>query len=465
MMRPMNGMSAAVVAVAIAWMGGAGSAAVMARVQPGVADDPAFPMGGAGVVDSPRPGALILLTGLRTLAAREIRSITAAEVRYIGADGKPATVARGEVLAVAPTEWAGGASPPTAMVESEQAMRPRVQLVDGSVIVGDLDTVIAGPGDEKVDEEIGWINATLGVRRLKLDQIARLDMGVRAGDAAGVESLAEKTTARDGDALVLRSGEVMRGFIAGFQAVKDGRVMSAGVRIEVDKAPATIPLSRVRSVVLSNPVAEKRTGAARVWLIDGSSVVCDEFGQETADGVRVRIRGVGEEVKAVAIPAAQVWGVMFRLEQTMALSSCAIVEQSAPGRSWFEPVRVWAVGGVLGFEDVYLPGAMSVRFAMPEGARRLSCTLVLPDDSRAYADLSATLESLNDRGEVVGAAVRAKLNGGSPAVEITLPLTGEAKSVRITTKSDAPGMVHSKLFIRRGAVLTEAALKEPPAKP
>jgi hypothetical protein len=102
---------------------------------------------------------------------------------------------------------------------------------------------------------------------------------------------------------------------------------------------------------------------------------------------------------------------------------------------------------------------------MPPGARRLSCTLVLPDDSRAFADLSVSLEALNERGEVVGAAVRAKLSGGSPAAEVRLPLTGEAKSVRVTTKSDAPGMVHSKLFIRRGVVLMESALKEPGVKP
>lgn len=441
-------------------------AATAMGVQPGVADDPVVPGGSApAAMDGARPGALVLLKGLRTLAAREIRSISAAEVRYIGVDGKSEAVARDEVLAIAPTEWAGGASPPTAMVDSEQAMRPRVLTVDGSLIVGDLDTVISGPGDEKVDEEIGWIHASLGIRRLKLEEIVRLDMGVRPGDAAGVEALAEKTTARDGDALVLRSGEVMRGFVAGFQAVKDGRTMSAGVRIEVDKAPATIPMSRVRSVVLSNPMGEKPAGAARVWLIDGSSVVCETFDQENAEMVRVRPAGAGGEGKAVVIPAAQVWGVMFGLDRARPLSACAMVEQSAPGRAWFEPALVWPLGGVLGVDDVYLPGAMSVRFAMPPGARRLSCTLVLPDDSRAFADLSVSLEALNERGEVVGAAVRAKLSGGSPAAEVRLPLTGEAKSVRVTTKSDAPGMVHSKLFIRRGVVLMESALKEPGVKP
>ncbi|MBL0871242.1 MAG: hypothetical protein IBJ18_11775 [Phycisphaerales bacterium] len=431
-------------------------------VQPGIADDPSLPVhAGGSAVEGVRPGAVILLSGLKTLAVREIRAVGEGEVKYIGVDGKPAEIARASVMAIAPTDWAGGASPPTAMVDGEQAMRPRVSTTDGSVIVGDLDTVIAGPEAEKPDEEIGWIHAGLGVRRLKLDQIVRLDMGVRASDSASVESLAQSITAKDGDGLVLRTGEVMRGFVAGFQAVKDGRAMAAGVRIEVDRTPVTIPLSRVRCVVLSNPMTENLSGVVRVWLIDGSRVVCGGFTQENGETVRLGVIGADGGGKDLLVPAAQVWGVMFKGDRARALSACAMIEQSAPGRSWFERARVWPVGGVLGFDDVYLPGAMRVRFGLPGGARRLSCTLVLPDDSRAYADLSVLLEALNERGEVVGAAVTAKLNGVTPAAEVRLPLSAETKSVRVTTRTDAPGMVHSKLFIRRGAVILESGLTEP----
>lgn len=396
---------------------------------------------------------------LRPTPAVALTSLSATSVTYIAADGQSQTIDRNKLLAVVPIGWAtaaaepGGITPPSSA--QSQAPASVLHLTDGSRIPGEPELANAAPGEDF----ILWRTNALRISRIKLDLISRIDLAPKAGEPLALTAEADALNASRGDTILLRNGDKLTGFLAGFTSASttdsDTKPrFSPAVRIEVEKQLTTIPLPRVRAIALSNPPAP--SDLPRLWIMpeaNPSSTIVPAQRLAIADG-QITFQSPWADNQSESLRTEAVAGLLLTPARLKPLADLPTQAQSGLGRRWFEGVRRDPESELLGLDDVVFPGLMSVDWAIPKGAESFVATLVLPDDCRVWGGYGVAVEVLDGSGKVLSVETQpCQLSPEQPSVAVRAAIGAGAQTLRVRMIAGEHGVVQSKLAIRRGVFL------------
>jgi len=382
----------------------------------------------------------------RTLVDRELRaqsirllSISNGSIEYEDESGRRMRGTVAGIVAMAPEM-----TPPDPDREAPDARRARkgyIELTDGQRFPGE-------PGPTAGEEDaVVWSHPLFGTVRFGLDSVARvvLDRAVLA--EARVDPLAEilgPQRAPVEDELTLANGDRLSGFL-----------LSLGdpVEIEVDGSVLSIPRDRVASARLANP-REPLAGLV-VWLEDGAVAVVASLEGQVEEGLRLRLAS-GEEAETTL---SSLKAIAFEAGRLRPLASLEVIDERAIGRRTLlsgariveEADEIPGEPAALDAPTIELPGAMSVRWRLPEGARRVGFLAELPLDALPWGDLELVVE-------VDGIeAMRERLFSESRIVEASMPLDafGEARELSVRVEPGRHGPVGDRVLIRRGTLLID----------
>ncbi len=388
---------------------------------------------------------MILDDTLRAIPIRRLASVTGEAVTFVDTDGKEQELSRERVLGLVPSDWAESLEQPVS--RTERSVQSSLRLVDGVALMG---TPML-PEAEPAGESLSWRHLVLRDFTFKLDRIASIDLAARAGEPPSLT--AEADAFLDGDApnadtILLRNGERLRGFVAGFQpGVENGRGAPA-VNIEVDKVTTVIPLPRVRAIALSNP--RTRPNGITLSMVDGSVISSSTltFNENKTFGVMLERPGKPElfHLTNDSLSAA-----LLSPRRLMPLASLQPLADP-PGSRVTRDVKVIAEPEPLDMRSVQVDGVRDVRWAVPAGAVRFGAMLVLPDDARPLGAFTCMVEVLNERAEPLpGLTKEASLSSKVSSADVSLELPPQARSIRIRRVQGASGPVQVSVLLRRGA--------------
>ncbi|MFI4898465.1 MAG: hypothetical protein ACIARR_11640 [Phycisphaerales bacterium JB059] len=382
----------------------------------------------------------------RQLNATEVRvtAIDGGEVRWVDSAGRPRARSIRELLAVIDPE--GGLLPDGVrrqVIESLGA--PLVETTDGQRLLARL-------GETDTDEQIE-LTLVGGQRvRVSVEDIASVT-SPRAVFGATHAPARERPI---DDVVELANGDVVTGFVAS---------LGARVAIEVDGRVQEIPLADVARVRLANP--ERTAEGTRVWLDDGSILGAGPIASAgdamiTFDltlGRPLSTGSEGDPETAVRVPLSRVAGVVFDAGSSGVRPLASMrPEAYAPtgDRRWTPaPITGDSAQAVLGAATIELPGPMRVRWALPEGARRLAGVATLGETPGPWADCSVSV-LLNAGGETIELA-RARLHPsqGDLAFNVELPdtLGGEDRSLEVRVDAGAYGPIQDRVLLERVLLL------------
>jgi hypothetical protein len=385
----------------------------------------------------------------RQLNATEVSvtSIDGGEVRWVDSAGRPRARSIRELLAVIDPE--GGLLPEGVrrqVVESLGA--PLVETTDGQRLLARL-------GETDTDDQIEL--TLVGGQRVR----------VSVEDIASVTSPravfgSPPSPAPDGqaidDVVELTNGDVVSGFVAS---------LGTHVSIEVEGRAQQIPLADVARVRLANP---RRAGSGtRVWLDDGTILGAGPITSAgealiTFDLTLGRPSGAGSEADletSVRVPLSRVAGIVFDAGSSgvRPLASMRPEAYAPTGDRRWTPAPITGDGSqaVLGAATIELPGPMRVRWALPEGARRLAGVATLGETPGPWADCSVSV-LLSAGGETIELArARLRPSQGDLAFNVELPdaLAGEARSLEVRVDAGAYGPIQDRVLLERVLLLVE----------
>jgi hypothetical protein len=314
-----------------------------------------------------------------------------------------------------------------------------IELTDGQRFPGE-------PGPTAGEEDaVVWNHPLFGQVRFGLDSVARVVLdrailsqigGRPAGSAIG------PARAPIEDELTLVNGDRLSGFLITF---------GDPVEIEVEGAVLSIPRDRIASARLANP-RKPLTGLV-VWLEDGSVAVVASLEGQMQEGLTLRLPD-GQEAET---SLASLEAVAFQAGRLRPLASLEILDERPIGRrALLEGARILATGSAseaaaLDAPTIELPGTMSVRWDLPDKARRLGFVAELPLDALPWGDCELVI--LVDGME----ALRERLASGSRILEVGIPLDefGEARELVFRVEPGRFGPVGDRVLIWRGTLLVD----------
>lgn len=327
---------------------------------------------------------------------------------------------------------------------AEQAIRSAerespgyIELTDGQRFPGEL-TPTGGEQDV-----VAWSHPRFGDVRFTLEQVARVVV-----DRAVLESVpAEQAEAIRGgapveDALLLANGDRLDGFI-----------LSLGdpIEIETDGSVVSISQDRVAGVRLANPDAGL-TGMV-VWLDDGAVAVVASLDAEARRGADLRL----EAGPAAETPLESLRAIAFSAGRLRPLDSLELLGQSPIERRRLlspigpAPDAPEGVPAPLNAPDMLMPGPMSVRWRLPEGARRFGAIAELPLDALPWADCELVVE-IDGREKM-----RIRLDQQRTRHELSVPIdsaeTGSELVLRLEPGEYGP--VNDRVILRRPILLVD----------
>ncbi len=318
-----------------------------------------------------------------------------------------------------------------------------IELVDGQRIAG------SWTGATRDGEAIIWTHPTLGRCTLGLDDVRRVVIDGEAN--AGPVSMDAGTA--EGDAVWLRNGDVLVGFIVlvGDDAVT---ILPDGAADEV-----TLALDTVARVTLANPVMGPGEAAT------GDLVALN-------DGSRVRGGGVSIARETLRLTPA-LTDAMQPVE--LALDQVRQIDFAAAGLRLVElgdqPMQTVAGGSAFGLDywptmdngGVRLHAPVTVVFELPAGVERFAATALLdlpsglPEARAAWADLTVWVAA-DGSAEALGEPIW--LRAETPRGTLNVTLDGPR---RLTIEVDpaANGPVLDRLLLRDAVLLVRVPAVEP----
>lgn len=370
--------------------------------------------------------ATMLVTGCSIVLAIGSAGQAATPAKLVGADLKPRDVnvqmLRDGVLTFFDNQRNLQAEPasrflqlrfaaPSSATPSADGASSVIELIDGQRLVGQL-AHVSGDG-----QTLQWEHPHLGLVMVPLDQVAAW--------SRGSELAFEPTPAAD--RVELLNGDVVSGFV---EKLADQQVH---LKPQGDAAMLTLPLSNVKSLRLANPRQEAAAQGVTLWLGDGSrlraqavTVLDDQF-------------TLVEPVLAMtprALPAERV----RRLD--LAGDARRLVDLADLPFNLVSGGKVFGVASPPRREgtDLALQAPVTLTWALPSGARRLSAVLSLTRDAdansamRAWADCRAVLR-LDDR-----VVAEQRLWSQQPSVEVNVPLRGRVLTLELDPGVNGPVM-------------------------
>ena len=393
----------------------------------------------APAATAPGTPALLIDSELRTASVRVV-GIDADRLRLLDEFDNAMAMDLGSVVALLPSSGpvdagAGVGASVSGGSVSMEALRARLtgmetgllELVDGQRFPGAL----AEGGGET--DAVTWTHPVFGDLRVELDRILRAANEGAASMLLGLERVALE------DAVRLRNGDTLTGFIVGF---------SGPVVIETASGEVSLGADRVAVGLFANP--EEALGGAVVWLDDG-----------TVARVASVTSGQGERVSATLVggasgeyEAARVRAVGFSMDRLVALSSLEPESQEPVGsRPAARPVALRQhpddallnLSAALEAMDVEFPGPMRVVWELPLGATRFAATAALAETAASWGDCVLTIEV---DGEQV---FTRRLHGGEREASINVPVDGRRLSVTIDPGRYGP--IRDRVVLSRPMIL------------
>jgi hypothetical protein len=323
-------------------------------------------------------------------------------------------------------------APATATPSSPASIAlPALELVDGQRLTGNLGE--AGEGDL-----FTWTHPRLGVLQLKLDDVQRL----RVRELKPSQRIGSAPEAND--LLIFANGDRVEGFV---EALADPLVITIG------EAKREVPLDRVGEVVFANPPGAP--AGAFVWLRDGSIIAARELRTTRVGELLITPRLVSDSESpemhgagSASVPLAELIGVNFDTGALMPLAAVTPERYEAlGGRRWTPPVRV-SEGGPLGAGDIVFPGAMSVRWSIPEHITRFSALAELPREAWTWGDCELVVQV--ETGGAAKELVRQRLSGAAPSQRINTGLgAGPGRTLIVRIEAGELGPIEDRVVLRR----------------
>ena len=283
-----------------------------------------------------------------------------------------------------------------------------LQLVDGTRYTG-------WPDFDVADGRFIWLNWWSGTIQPEIDTIVFF---AKEGDR--IESPSPDETE---DLLLLSNGDRLSGLVL---------EITNTVEIErIDATVASVPVERVDSLSLVNPIIEE--SGVRAWLTRGDEVVIDSYRFDVGTGLRIP----GRE----PLMPNYLYAIAFDAERIRPLAEQTSRSLGLPGsdRYLVPKPRVGTGAWPLDAPPIDLQGPMRVEWVLPREGMGLTTTAVIPSRSRRHGDFELVFFD-GDR------EVRTfRMNESSPVVDITIPLESRRLSVEIREGSVGPVQNHVRL--------------------
>ena len=386
------------------------------------------------------------------LTPLQVTSVGQSRLLYVDNRGRTRHLSLGgDVLALLPPSFDRGqaaranadtdAPPPSASVPVVDADGPRpwVTLVDGQRIVG-------VPDDEAAqDDALAWRHATLGLLVFPLERVRQI---VFAPEASATPRTDDAPTADD--LIVLRNGDRLTGFIVSVQPT---------IEIETEGQTLTIPTDRVSGVQLVNEL--QAAAGTHLWLTDGTRIGAHSLADPDEDGqpgvLLAHLESPSESPLSEpnTIPLHDVSAIALEAARLTALTDLAIEhhEPHESRRTSDAPLVQRNNMAPLGAGDVFLPGPMTVEWALPAGALRLAGWVTLPDEASLWGDCNIVIETIDNAGQATVTA-SARLRGVAPNVRINEELPAGSERLRIRLEPGEYGPVQDRVLLERFVLLT-----------
>jgi hypothetical protein len=276
-----------------------------------------------------------------------------------------------------------------------------------------------------------WQHDWLGALDIPLEEIAALTF-------RPAEPLPEPGQT---DAVVLRNGDRLEGFIASLHDPVSLELDMDGVRRTVD-----LPRERVASAALVT--ARRAPDRQRVWFRDGTVIDVAELAVGDDGFVRIRAALASTGSAPKQVPLRDVRAILFAPGAFIPLASLTPTHvESAAARYVVPPPEALVDGPALGLPSISYRGPILVRYLLPAGSRRFAADLDLPESARAWGDCEVIVRV--DDVE----AYRTHLNGATPATSLNVPLTGSELVIELTQGANGP--IQDHVVLHRAMLLVE----------
>ncbi len=382
--------------------------------------------------------ARVLLDG--ELRGQVIRLISLSDeaITYEDERGRRRQATIGGLVALLPVPPSYGSPtepPPSMRSESGQTDSGYIETVDGQRFPG----AHAPTGGE--EEQIVWSHPAFGRVSVPLENVARVVM--RAGVSRRIldQVGANRSTPID-DQLFLTNGDRFTGFL---ESLADPTVM------DTDDGQVVVPAERVAAARLANPV-DALAGLV-VWLEDGTVALVASVEELDSGALEITLPS-GQRAE---YPLGALRAVAFEAGKLLPLADLEPLDQQPIGRrvlldglSLLDSAALADIDP-LNAPDIMLPGAMSVSFELPEGARRFATIAELPVDAQPWGDFELVITVDGDE------RFRRRLHADAPREQIAIPLTPEREGSRLTITIEPAnyGPINDRALLRRPLLLID----------
>ncbi len=332
----------------------------------------------------------------------------------------------GEDLAATALAWL-----PRESLDSPPPQRPFAVLAanDGQRVPGAFGGFIeSAPGKEST---VRWKHLGFGMIDLPTQQIASIQF----------QPTRAMARATDSDELVLRNGDVVRGFVERF--AEPLIVDSGGVRHEIS-------VDRVASLALVSPTQPQ--GAVRVWITDGSVI----------DGTAIRVVRSGTDTSFIvegmplipghpplALMPQEILGVQTSATRILALSSLtpAVTAPTTPAlpRAEYPAPRVEQRDAPFAASSLEIRGPLRLVYEIPQGFTTLNMTAEMPPSARTWGDCVIVVRQAHHE------LARHHLWAPNPIVQIGVPI--HSGQLEIELEEGAGGPIADVVNLKRAILV------------
>lgn len=311
-----------------------------------------------------------------------------------------------------------------------------IVLADGCRSVGWPDL------SQSEDDIITWVHPHLGPLRFSLDDVRSISFGqVEPGTPAPSRTAAASTD----DALVLKNGDTLRGFL---ESLNDPVEFSSSGRT------TSIPLERVAEITLAGPA--QAPAGARIWLADSSVLAVDSIsGVEAEARLKLRDAVSGSDAEqGVTIPLASLAAVVFDVSSLRPLAALKPAE-SSPAEPTLTPKVTDIAAAPLGIADVELTEPGSVSWLIPPDLTRFAAQARLPAGSWEWGDCTLVIEVVPSGSSGAGAAPvelgRHAFDWRHPVAEVRIDLPPRDRESLFTLRllPGASGSAQDRIELKR----------------
>lgn len=309
------------------------------------------------------------------------------------------------------------------------AQRPFAVLTvnDGQVVPG----AFGGFVGEATESSVRWKHMGLGMIDLPSAQIASIQFQPTLATARATES----------DELVLRNGDVVRGFIEKF-----------GDPMVIDRSGQTheVPIDRVASLALVT--AARPAGAVRVWITDGTVI----------DGTALHALRSGDDVSFVLEGVSLITGrpplalmpqeiLAVRTSTHRILPLCTLSPTTLPPttpalpRAEYPQPTTTQQNPPLAAAALEIRGPLRLIYEIPQGFTTFNATAELPPSMRTWGDCCIVIRQAGTE------LARYPISTKNPTAKIHVAIHAGALEIEIEEGSGGP--IGDTIILRRAILV------------